>query len=295
MRLTEYASRIAFWHGFAPGLGGLPPLRALAAARVLSATLPVRPRPAVRHALGIAFPERSAPALDALAAAEARFSLRQRLEMAVFPRLDGASAERHVRLVGRAHLDRALSGGRGAVLAGAHIGVHGLPPLALARAGYPVATRTFLLPDAELSPAQAYGQRKRKALESRMGLRFIRAGEPGDDPSAPLRRGEALISTGDGLGPEQVLGEAPRVLPLLGQPVAWPEQAFRIAREAGAPVLGLFLRSEGEGHRLRITPPLGGDDPLPEFVRTYEEELRDCPEEWQFWDLFRDGALIRGY
>ncbi len=290
--LTVPGKRL-FWHGAVPALQALPPLTALRLAHIASRVASLRPRAPIRHALDLAFPEKSAAEKDAIARSEAAFHLRERLEMAIFPRLDRESAELHVALEDRFHLDSAIREGRGVVLMGAHLGIHGLGPLVLHRMGFPVHVRTFLLPDAELPPEGVYGQKRRRALEASLKVDYMRAGEEGDDPLTPLRRGEILMTTGDGLGPEQCLGESPRILPLLGQPVAWPDQAFRLAETTGAPVLGYFLRSSESGHRLRFTSPLIGPDPLITWVALYEEEVRACPSEWQFWDRFREGALIR--
>ncbi|MCP4804568.1 MAG: hypothetical protein GY884_04395, partial [Proteobacteria bacterium] len=160
----------------------------------------------------------------------------------------------------------------------AHFGQHGLPPVALAARGHRVTVVTVMKPDASLSPAAAYGQASRRALEERLPVRYLRA-EPGLLPPAD----GVVIMGGDGRAALEVHGEPGRLLPLLDRPERWPERPFAIAHQMGVRTVGLFLDSAARRHRLKVVG-LGSDDPQAAFAAHYDAWLREHPAQWAFWD-----------
>lgn len=242
--------------------------------------------PAVRRAMAEALGERSPQELDALARSEARNRWLERLEQARFATWTAASVRHHVRLAGREVLEGVLAGGRGVILAAAHFGVHGLPPLALTLLGYPIVARTFVRSAERLGPGGAYGQARRLAYEESLPVRWQRTDRP-SDPLGVLAEGGALLTAGDGLGPHEVLGEPLEVRELAGHRTFWPQEPWRLAEASGVPVLGLYPATEGHRHRLVVEPV----PHLDAFVARYEQFLRSHPADWQFWARWHPGEL----
>jgi lauroyl/myristoyl acyltransferase len=187
-------------------------------------------------------------------------------------------AERVVQIEGLPHLEQALAGGTGAILASAHfgharlikpvLGVHGWPARlvggAVSRQWPPIA--------AEDLPA---------ALNLRPHFAALRANEP-------------VIILVDGLSATTFVR-----IPVLGIGVDFAPGAMRIARAAGAPVLPTFLVDEGTlrdplALRLVIHAPLAlqnSDDAradvlenLNRFAAVYARELDRNPHNifWRF-------------
>jgi hypothetical protein len=263
------AARRAYWHGLAPALRSLPVTRATDLAWRASQHAPADQLAGAvaTRALG---PDAGSVARDA-----GRLRLRTRLEVPLYPRLGPG----HVELAGQAALDDALAQG-GAIAVVAHFGVHGLTALGLALHGYAVTARTYMLPAGQLDAARAWSQAQRRALEAELPLRYVRVGEPGDDPEGVLASGGVLYTNGDGWTPG-LLGDPEAIAPLLGAPFRWPQRAWELSAATGAPCFGLFLDSRARRHRLELVPL--GADPFPAFVDHYARRLREQPGQWQFW------------
>jgi len=240
-------------------------------------------RPGVADAMARALPHADAALARRLAVAEARFQLRQSLERLVFPRLDRCTVTAHVAVEGLDAVHSAMAAGTPVLLIAGHLGTHGLPPIVLDRLGIPVQVRTFQRPDDALEGAQGWGQARRRQMEDRLGVRYLRVGSAGDRPRAVLAEGGVLLTTGDGLGPGRIVGESSRPAALGLTRIAWPDAAYALGREAGAAILGLLLDDRPDGPVLRLTP-LAGPQPFEAFVARYRTLWRLRPETWQFWD-----------
>ena len=116
----------------------------------------------------------------------------------------------------------------------------------------------------------------------------MRVGAPEDAPSAVLAAGGVLLTTGDGLGPQRIAGECTRRAALGQVTVSWPEEAYGLAREHGALLVGLLVDDRPEGPLLRLID-LTGPVPFRTFRAAYEALWCRRPETWQFWDEL--GAL----
>jgi len=166
----------------------------------------------------------------------------------------------------------------------AHFGQHGLPPVTLAARGHDVTVVAVMRPDEELSAGARYGQRRRRALEATLPVRYVRA----RPDLVPEPRG-ILIMGGDGRAALSVHGEPGRPLPLAGQTTRWPTRPFEVAETLGLQAIGLFFDSSRRQHRLKLVD-LGSDDPQATFVARYDAWLRDHPGQWALWDGFGEAT-----
>ena len=187
-------------------------------------------------------------------------------------------AERVVRIEGLEHLEEALRGGGGAILASAHfgyarlikpiLGVHGCPALLV---GDQV--------DDEWLPIAA------EDLPVSLNLR---------PHLAALRENRPLIILADGRSATSFIH-----VPMLGVRVRFAPGAMRIARATGAPVLPTFVVDQGTlrdplAIRLVIHPPLALQstedatadtiENLSRFAAVYAQELERNPHNiyWRF-------------
>jgi len=180
---------------------------------------------------------------------------------------------------GREHLDQALSGGRGVLGVGLHLGHFAKMPLWLAQAGYPVS---IVIREAHQVPPGYYVA----ALE-RLGLEPIRIER--EQAAAPrvldaLRRGRVVMIYLD----QGVKTDGGVDIEFLGKRVPMPAGPLVLARRARAPIVPLFLHPEL--HEVVIHPPLAApagalreDDPtLQALYRLAEAEIRAHPAHWQW-------------
>lgn len=257
--------RRPLWRVVGPALRTLPP----EAAHALVFHTACRLAPACRSArtsaaLRAAFPTRGDAALDEASA----LRLRTQLGRQLLPRHLASEVE----VEGEALLEPPV------LVVAAHFGQHGLPPVALATRGHAVTVVTVMRDDAELPPAAAYGQARRRDLEASLPVRYVRA-RPGLVPPAE----GVLVMGGDGRAALAIHGEDGRELPLLGRPERWPTRPFAIADRMGIRTVGLFFDSAERRHRLKLVP-LGSDDPQAAFAAHYDAWLREHPAQWAFWD-----------
>jgi KDO2-lipid IV(A) lauroyltransferase len=225
------------------------------------------------------------------------------------PGSPGFDDPRRWRVEGRQHLDQALSGGRGAILATAHLGWWLLIAPILRVHGYPVVQtggpyfekqrrRRATRRDRAMTPGRA-GSRLRRLLDARTH----RAGEflrPEDIAItldvrpifAALSRNRAVLIAGDGRRSLEFAS-----FPVLGHAYPLPTGFMKIAMAARCPVLPVFgLEGARSGSiRIEIRAPLvvdpaaGAAANLAGFAQALDEQLRRTPHLWTRWetpDLF---------
>jgi phosphatidylinositol dimannoside acyltransferase len=84
----------------------------------------------------------------------------------------------------------------------------------------------------------------------------------------------------------------------LGQSVAFPLGAATLSAKTGAPLMPLSITKVGdEFYCFEIHPPIEAANRTPEeitsdLVKWYEDEIRNAPGLWHFWDEFEPGKLI---
>ena len=181
-------------------------------------------------------------------------------------------AERVVRIEGLEHLEQALLGGTGAILASAHFGHARLIKPVLSVHGWPSLLVGVLRASGNWPPIAA--EDLPVSLNLRPHLAALRANRP-------------LIILVDGGGARSLTQ-----LPVLGVGVDLAPGAMRIARATGAPVLPTFVVDQGTlrdplAIRLVIHPPLALQstedttadtiENLSRFAAVYAQELERNP------------------
>jgi KDO2-lipid IV(A) lauroyltransferase len=149
------------------------------------------------------------------------------------------------------HLEAARAGGRGAILAGAHVGPMLNLTYALAARGHPPYVVTLRRPDRPLPPGpRGRWIRMQHIQVERAGCRWVRLGEPGnyDLLRALLERGELCWLNWD------VPGDLP--VPLLGGTAHVRTGLARLALETGAQVVPGLSWREGDGHAAELLRPV---------------------------------------
>jgi KDO2-lipid IV(A) lauroyltransferase len=152
---------------------------------------------------------------------------------------------------GLERLEAARAGGRGAILAGAHVGpMHNLMH-ALAARGHAPYVVTLRRPDRPLPPGpRGRWIRMQHLLVERAGCRWVRLGEPGtyEVLRALLERGELCWLNWD------VPGDLP--VPFLGGTARVRTGIGRLALHTGAQVVPGLAWREGDGHAADLLPAL---------------------------------------
>ncbi|MGK2940696.1 MAG: lysophospholipid acyltransferase family protein [Immundisolibacter sp.] len=242
-------------------------------------------RPAERRRdlanLRLALPEQPAAELRAIARESLCDASAGALEFLQL--VDGQISSRQflgpVSVLGREHLEQALTRGHGVLAVGLHLGHFGKVPLWLAQAGYPV---TLVIREARQVPPGYYIA----ALE-RLGIEAVRIER--DQAAAPrvldaLRRGRVVMIYLD----QGVKNDGGIEIEFLGKRVPMPAGPFVLARRARAPILPIFLHPAE--HDVVIHPALPApaaalreDDPtLQTLYRLAEAEIRAHPAYWQW-------------
>ena len=201
--------------------------------------------------------------------------------------VDDAFLRRRVTMVGREHLDRVLSQGRGAIILSAHLGNYELGAAVMAVAGYPVNVIVLTHQDPRID---AFFVGQRRALK----VRAISTGMALRQGFACLRRNELLGILAD----RDFFNNGVR-LRFLGREVGVPKGPALFSLRTGAPLVPTFLiRDPGERFRLVFEPPIepnpsGNEaDEVQRMMRAsldvLERYIRQYPSQWylfrDFWD-----------
>ena len=190
--------------------------------------------------------------------------------------------ERMVRVAGGAHLERALAGGRGVLLVGAHFTTNEIAAAALLQTGRPISAMykpsgNRLLNEFALRGRTARGGRM---IPSDRFVELLRA----------LQRGGIVLYSPD----QRFDGEGWVRVPLFGVPALSNPGATLIARATKCVVLPYFpLRlADGSGYVMTIGPPLiegAGTDPAADVARYHaqiEAAVAAAPEQY-LWSYKR--------
>ncbi len=188
-----------------------------------------------------------------------RHFMRLPLELLALPQLvERGRLEEVVPLLGRAHLDAALAGGRGAILVTGHFGNWEAFGLVASRYGYSLTSVARPLKNPLLD-------RDITALRGRFGHRVV-AKEGAGLPLARVLRAGGLV----GLITDQYAGSRGVRVPFFHADASTFTMAAVLARRFGAPLVPMFSRVAGN-HRIetRFEPPLEVDPALPEDEDAY--------------------------
>lgn len=200
-------------------------------------------------------------------------------EVLIFPKMN-REISWYVRMEGREHLDRALEGGNGVVMATAHSGNWELLGAALALNGYPAVM---------VAQKQTNAQMDRLINEYRTVTGMHVTYKTG------VREMMRLLGAGHiiGLAMDQDAGKDGVMLEFFGRKASCPQGPAFLARMKNAPILPVFITENDDGtHTMLIHAPLyvAATEDKHEGIRKMTEQLtgiiethvRKYPEEW-FW------------
>jgi lauroyl/myristoyl acyltransferase len=214
-----------------------------------------------------------------------------------YQRLDATRIEQLVPVIdGKAYLDEALSGERGAILLVSHFGSFGLLIAGLALRGYRLH-QIFTLTPQPLFRSWPWVERviMRAKLccwdhrEAR--FTFWRPGMYLRPLYRQLLSGAVVVLYGDGIRGQRF---APSIF--MGNPLSFSVGPFRIAARGQVPLIPAFIIREGhQSHRLILEPPIlvKSDDPvtIQQAVNRYttllEHYVRAYPDHWFSWARLR--------
>ncbi|OLN24771.1 Lipid A biosynthesis lauroyl acyltransferase [Desulfovibrio sp. DV] len=251
-----------YWHPFKRLVQALPPQTARALARGLGRVLGRVPNArlagmaeAARFVPGV--PDDGAVRLALARAALVEFCQTD-LEVLLFPTLTPERTAALVAIEGREHLDAALAGGRGAMLAFGHYGANQMIMAAIGHAGYrmcqlsaPATVLNEKLPEAR-SAAVRRTRELRWAHEQTLPVTHIDVFGSLKAAFSCLRSGHVLGVAVDGGG-----GEKQAVVPFLGRAASFPLGPMLLAGKTGCAVVPCFMERAPNGRlTLRIEPAL---------------------------------------
>jgi len=220
------------------------------------------------------------------------------LRLAARDAADAGWIDEHVRVdASIRHLDAALAGGRGAIVATAHLGDWELLAARIVRLGHRGAVVGLRRPN---DPSALWFE----ALRARHGLRTIPQSASPREMLAVLARGEVLGILCD-LDARRLDAE---FLPFFGVPARTLTAPAALARASGAPVVPArcVLGPDGR-YTLSCEEPFVFDSALPRpaarrailerLNATYERWIRAAPEQWAWhqvrWPAADAGATAR--
>lgn len=187
---------------------------------------------------------------------------------------------KNVRFVGLEHLDLALAGKKGVLLASAHVGNWELAGVTLAELGYPI--HALALAHRDPGVDRIFRRRRQKH-----GFHVMPVGGYHRELYRILARNEILGMNVD----RHFSGEAVEAT-FFGRRVNFPVGLARLSLATGAPLLtGFFIPQDYGRFLFEIHKPLRGDSPA-EIVQDYasrlEAAIRQYPTQWfifqRFWE-----------
>lgn len=234
--------------------------------------------------LAIAFPDESPESRRRILIESFARLAESVVDAAAIATLDEQTSRRLVAIEGLEHLERALAGGRGAILLTAHFGSFELFQTACAARGIPASV-------VHREQDNAGFQRILDEWRTGAGVEMLPRGSAVRGVLRALRRGRVV-----GMPVDQ---DTPRkegvFVPFFGRPACTRSAPARIAMKTGAPVIPgfLFRSADGLSHVVRFGPPIemlpAGDDrdaAVIENVRRMtaivEEAIRAAPDHW-YW------------
>lgn len=287
MKTSFYTESILYWlaRGVSALAQRLPPTVNCALGAVVGEAIHLataRRRVVAMDSLRAAFGDRYVPAEYRRIVREMSRNLgRTLLEVAAFPRVDRAYADRWLKLSSgsRERLEKALQGGRGVIFIAAHLGNWELGGLVGALHGYPMLV---------LARQQGWPRLNRLLTRYResAGCRVITKGFALRELIRGLREGRVV-----GILADQDAGKNGVLSPLFGRLVSTAPGTMDLAIKTGAPLLPFFMvRQRGPAHRMVIGEPLEipaqgtrGDRVragIAAYLQGLERQIREHPDQW---------------
>ena len=194
---------------------------------------------------------------------------------------DAADVEQICEIEGLEHIEEAVAGGRGGILATGHLGNWELLNARMGVAGFPITLAVRELDDSRVDQLVT-------SLRTRFGSKVILRGS-----SAGRQLVQALGKAGGvGLLIDQDIPSIPGVfVPFFGHPAWTPSGAAMLALRMRCPIMPGFIHRKPDGtHKIKIYPPLEvpSEGTLAEKVQimtaaataAVEWQVRAWPEQW---------------
>ena len=182
---------------------------------------------------------------------------------------------------GRGELDRALAGGRGVILVSGHFGSWELSALYLQSLGYRLSVVAGIQMNRLLTGAG-------KDAKERRGITVINPNDSGRSYLKTLQSNGVLVLLVDGN-----IYTGGVNWPLFGKPTRLPDGPIRLAKAAGAPVLGGYCRRIGDARcaihveRILDSRELETHGESEALAKTYGAFERFVGENADQWCIFR--------
>ncbi len=186
--------------------------------------------------------------------------------------------DRQVEIRGIEHLDRALAGGKGVILASAHLGHWEIGGTTLAKLGYPIYGLALKHQDPRID---AIFQKRRQGN----GFKIITVGASMKECYKVLRRNQILA-----LNADRLFGEEGETVQFMNKTVQFPKGISRLSRAMGATVVPVFILMNGHDRYLMEFQEPFRDGPLliQSFASALEKKIRQYPSQWfifqSFWE-----------
>jgi len=223
----------------------------------------------------------------------------------IAPKFTKKTISTHVEIQGLENLDNALDHGKGVVLVHGHLGPAHLPLVVLSILGYQM-NQIGNLSDKGLSwIGKNVAFRLRMAYEKKIPAPIVKAGSFLRPVFRALNNNEVVMLTGDGTGRDKKYGLYHEFV-FFNQSMKFPIGPAGLSEKTGAVLLPLFVRpGTGRLYSIVIEKPLTPDNPTPNrknltnvldltqnFIRLFEDKVREFPGYWHFLDRFSPGQLI---
>lgn len=216
---------------------------------------------------------------------------RSQLIAFLFPKLTPASIETIHSFEGLEQVLPILQSGVGCIIVHCHFGPIHLPLFHLGLKKYPVKQLGFLRRPAELSAVgERVSFRLRQKLEALIPAEIIQADSFQRATFKHLRAAGVLLTTGDGAGRGDVVGQQ-HTFSFLDRTRDFPLGPARLALKTGAVLLPMFTVSGATPQTFisKIGAPLdkssGNEHAITQaFVTQFEAHVRQMPCHWHFLD-----------
>lgn len=171
------------------------------------------------------------------------------LEVLLFPVLSPKNISSFAKIEGIEHLDRALAGGKGAMLLFAHFGANQMIMPAIGHRGYtmcqlsaPATVWKEVLPDKKLSAMEEYALQARTDHEEKLPVKHINIFKPIKEAFRCLQRNEVLGVAVDGGGGKERISVS-----FVGREALLSPGPADISRRTGCTVLPTFVLRDSRG------------------------------------------------
>jgi KDO2-lipid IV(A) lauroyltransferase len=214
----------------------------------------------------------------------------------LFPRLNKNRIKKMVSVEGLGYLDQALAKGKGCILIHGHFGLFQLPLFTLGILGYRMNQVTLPVDDGLSYIGKKVAFHYRMEYENKIPARLIPADTFLRPVFSALKRNEVVMIAGDGAGGKNI---PKKFVPLdfFQKNYPFPTGPVSLSLKTGAPILPLFIFKKGVcRYNITIGEPIDlaknsksssmQREGLEKFVKLLEENIRQHPCHWRFWDDF---------